>query len=82
VGPGHLPAELRPAPREAPASADASGLPYRAARAVFEEQYISALLARHKGSVAAAAKAAGMSRAHFYELLKKHGMDLARFSGG
>jgi len=79
---GHLPGELRPARQEAPLAGDTSGLPYRAAKAIFEEQYIRALLARHEGSVAAAASAAGMSRAHFYELLKKHTIDLARYTSG
>ncbi|HUT31985.1 MAG TPA: sigma-54 dependent transcriptional regulator [Planctomycetota bacterium] len=80
VRPEHLPAELRPRKQEAPPAADASGLPYRAAKAIFEEQYIKALLARHAGSVATAARAAGMSRAHFYELLRKHSIDLARYT--
>ncbi len=78
----HLPAELRPAKQGAAPAGDTSSLPYRAAKAVFEEQYICSLLARYEGSVAAAATAAGMSRAHFYELLKKHSIDLARYTSG
>jgi len=78
VRPEHLPAELRPQKPAAPTPLDASALGFRAAKAAFERQYVEALLARHEGSVAAAAKAAGMSRAHFYELIKKHHIDLAR----
>jgi two-component system response regulator GlrR len=72
VLPEHLPTELRPRKQEAPATTDIAGLSFRAAKGVFERDYVEALLRRHEGSVAAAAKAAGMSRAHFYELLKKH----------
>ncbi len=76
----HLPSELRPRKQEPPALPDSASLTFRAAKAVFEKHYIEAVLTRHEGSVADAAKAAGMSRAHFYELLKKHHLELAEFA--
>src|SRR5262249_44667722 len=41
---------------------------------VFEHAYLTDLLARHDGNVAAAARAAGVDRIHFYRLLWKHGL--------
>ena len=78
--PEHLPTELRPRKKELPAIPDGAHLAFRAAKNLFEKRYIEALIARHEGSVAAAAEAAGMSRAHFYELLKKHSLDLAQYA--
>ena len=81
IRPEHLPLDLRS--RQAAAEAappPAEDLTFREARSRFEKQYLQALLTRHGGSVAAAAKSAGMSRAHFYELIKKHGIELSRFS--
>ena len=50
-------------------------LPYKEARSQlldsFERSYVSALLARHKGNVLRAAEAAGVSRKHLYELMRK-----------
>lgn len=40
----------------------------------FEREYLSALLRRHKGNASAAARATGMSRAHFYRLLQRSGL--------
>ena len=40
----------------------------------FERSYLQAVLARNEGSVAAAARAAGVDRIHFYRLLWKHGL--------
>jgi transcriptional regulator with PAS, ATPase and Fis domain len=40
----------------------------------FERSYLGAVLARHENNVAAAARAAGVDRIHFYRLLWKHGM--------
>jgi DNA-binding NtrC family response regulator len=75
----HLPLELRPEQRPAP-PADASELTFREAKGEFEKHYLETLLTKHDGSVATAAKAAGMSRAHFYELIKKYDIDLPRYS--
>ncbi|MEO8551083.1 MAG: helix-turn-helix domain-containing protein, partial [Kofleriaceae bacterium] len=41
---------------------------------VFEHAYLTALLARHGGNVAAAARAAGVDRAHLYRLLWRNGL--------
>jgi two-component system, NtrC family, response regulator GlrR len=52
--------------------------PLKLARAqwndAFEVRYLEALLARHGDNVAAAARAAGVNRVHFYRLLWKHGL--------
>jgi DNA-binding NtrC family response regulator len=40
----------------------------------FEHAYLVELLAHQRGSVTAAARAAGVDRAHFYRLLWKHGL--------
>jgi len=84
VLPEHLPSELRPRKEDtaAAAAADMAGLNFRSAKAIFERDYVEALLRRHGGSVAAAAKAADMSRAHFYELLKRHQIGVPRRARG
>lgn len=50
-------------------------LPYKEARAQllesFERAYVAALLDRHPGNVLRAAEAAGVSRKHLYELIRK-----------
>jgi DNA-binding NtrC family response regulator len=38
----------------------------------FERAYLDALLARHKGNLTQAAQAAGLSRKHLYDLIKKY----------
>lgn len=40
----------------------------------FEHRYLEGQLARHHGNVSAAARAAGVDRAHFYRLLWKYGL--------
>jgi transcriptional regulator with GAF, ATPase, and Fis domain len=40
----------------------------------FERLYLEAVLSRHDNNVAAAARAAGVDRIHFYRLLWKHGL--------
>lgn len=40
----------------------------------FEKRYLEAILRRHDDRVSAAARAAGMDRAHFYRLLWKYGL--------
>ncbi len=68
-----LPGEAGAAPGPAPADPD---LPYATARRHalddFERRYLEALLARHKGKVAQAARAAGMDRVYLYKLLQRH----------
>lgn len=50
-------------------------LPYKEAKerllSRFEDEYVQALLKRHRGNVTAAAKAAGVSRKHLYALMRK-----------
>jgi two-component system, NtrC family, response regulator GlrR len=69
-----------PLPPGAAASADAAlagePVPLKTARdravRVFEHAYLTEMLARHDGNVAAAARAAGVDRVQFYRLLWKH----------
>jgi len=53
-------------------------LPYEVARRqaldAFERDYVTQALARHDGSVAAAARAAGVNRTYFHRLLSRHGV--------
>jgi DNA-binding NtrC family response regulator len=46
---------------------------YREARAAWTRSYLERLMANHGGSVAQAAKAAGLDRIHLYRLLRSHG---------
>ena len=80
IQPDHLPLELRPAEHRPAPPSEKAELTFREAKNDFEKRYLKTVLGKHKGSVAAAAEAAGMSRAHFYELIKKHKIDLASFS--
>jgi DNA-binding NtrC family response regulator len=79
IEPEHLPLELRPSDQAA-APPDTADMTFREAKSEFEKQYLETLLAKHQGTVAAAAEAAGMSRAHFYELIKKYNIDLQRYA--
>jgi transcriptional regulator with PAS, ATPase and Fis domain len=67
-----------PPPPSTPQLEIDSSEPLRAARerfvSYFERSYLEAVLARHDDNVAAAARAAGVDRIHFYRLLWKHGM--------
>ena len=49
------------------------------ARAEFEKAYLVRLLQHSSGSAAKAAEIAGKYRADFYDLLKKHGINLQAF---
>jgi DNA-binding NtrC family response regulator len=77
LGPG-APASAAPLEAAPPVVDDA--LPYADARqlalASFERRYLEALLARHHGRVAAAARFAGVGRVYLYRLLAKHGIKL------
>jgi len=69
---------LPPPAREREPDALPVGLPLKEAREMwtsrFEARYLDALLTQHGGNVAAAARAAGVHRVHFYRLLWKHGL--------
>ncbi len=45
----------------------------------FEKIYIEGLLLTHKGNISHAAQAAGKHRRAFWELIRKHGIDVDRF---
>ena len=49
------------------------------ALAAFERSYLEALLTRHQGSAAAAAREAGIARSYLYKMLEQHGVDPAKF---
>jgi two-component system response regulator GlrR len=53
--------------------------PLKEAKDSFEKSYLIYLLELCKGNVSKAAKMAGKYRADFYDLLKKHGLDIAAF---
>jgi DNA-binding NtrC family response regulator len=83
LGDPNLPPALETCPPPPPDSAPDllqidSSEPLRAARerflSYFERSYLEAVLARHENNVAAAARAAGVDRIHFYRLLWKHGV--------
>lgn len=52
-----------------------SSLPYKEAKAqlllTFDRSYVGALMERHRGNVQQAAAAAGLSRKHLYELMRR-----------
>ena len=56
----------------------AAALSYKEAREQllngFERTYIRAMLDEHQGNVTHAAKAAGIARKHFHELMNKHAL--------
>ena len=63
-------------------AAQPSEEPFKIAKAraieVFEQQYLNELLARHKGNVTGAARAAEVDPAWIFRLVKRHGIDLAK----
>jgi len=65
------------APAEGASGPDMS-LPLKDARErwnrLFERQYVEEMLRRHAGNAAAAARAAGVDRMHFYRLVWRHGL--------
>jgi DNA-binding NtrC family response regulator len=54
-------------------------MPFKAAKeqllASFERAYLEALLPRHGGVVSRAAEAAGLSRKHLHDLIRRLGLD-------
>jgi two-component system response regulator GlrR len=53
--------------------------PLREAKEAYEKDYLIQLLDFCKGNVSQAARIAGKYRADFYELIKKHNLDISRF---
>ncbi|HEY5752004.1 MAG TPA: sigma-54 dependent transcriptional regulator [Chthoniobacterales bacterium] len=45
----------------------------------FERAYIEGLLSVHRGNISGAARAAGKNRRSFWELIRKHGIEAARY---
>src|SRR4029077_16967097 len=71
------------APRPSPATA--SGvleLPFKEAKAAlvesFERDYLTALLARHRGNISRAASEAGIDRNYIHRLVKKYSLEVDR----
>ncbi|MGE0784910.1 MAG: sigma-54-dependent transcriptional regulator [Sandaracinaceae bacterium] len=66
-------------PRELVASPDGSLLTMREAREAFDRAYLEEALARSQGNVSKAARMAERHRTDFHDLLRRHGIDAARF---
>ena len=71
----------RPAPSPG-ASSDMLDLPFKEAKAAlvesFERDYLTALLARHRGNISRAAAEAGIDRNYIHRLVKKYGLEVDR----
>ncbi len=72
-----------PAPRPpAVAASDVLELPFKEAKAAlvesFERDYLTALLARHRGNISRAAAEAGIDRNYIHRLVKKYGLEVDR----
>jgi len=76
LGAGHVLLPRAPAGRESP-----GGFQEAKARTVaqFEAAYIRELLVLHRGNISRAAKAADKNRRAFWELIRKHGIDVQAF---
>ncbi len=65
-----------------PPGADVLELPFKEAKAAlvesFERDYLSALLARHRGNISRAASEAGIDRNYIHRLVKKYGLEVDR----
>ena len=70
------------APATGPAAADVLELPFKEAKAAlvesFERDYLTALLARHRGNISRAAAEAGIDRNYIHRLVKKYGLEVDR----
>ncbi|HEV7556469.1 MAG TPA: sigma 54-interacting transcriptional regulator [Kofleriaceae bacterium] len=75
------PARPASAPSTAP-GADVLELPFKEAKAAlvesFERDYLTALLARHRGNISRAASEAGIDRNYIHRLVKKYGLEVDR----
>jgi anaerobic nitric oxide reductase transcription regulator len=87
---GGVDAALADAPEGGPGiAADAAfgraelpGQTLREATDAFQRRWMEAALARHGGSMAAAAREAGMDRSNFHRLARRLGVDSGRSAGG
>jgi DNA-binding NtrC family response regulator len=65
-----------------PSNADVLELPFKEAKAAlvesFERDYLTALLARHKGNISRAAAEAGIDRNYIHRLVKKYNLEVER----
>ncbi|MGE0870588.1 MAG: sigma 54-interacting transcriptional regulator [Kofleriaceae bacterium] len=65
-----------------PSNADVLDLPFKEAKAAlvesFERDYLTALLARHRGNISRAAAEAGIDRNYIHRLVKKYGLEVDR----
>jgi two-component system, NtrC family, response regulator GlrR len=77
----HRPATSPPATSTA-TSGDVLDLPFKEAKAAlvesFERDYLTALLARHRGNISRAAAEAGIDRNYIHRLVKKYGLEVDR----
>jgi DNA-binding NtrC family response regulator len=68
--------------RPASASSGVQELPFKEAKAAlvesFERDYLTALLARHRGNISRAAAEAGIDRNYIHRLVKKYGLEVDR----
>jgi two-component system response regulator GlrR len=65
-----------------PPAAAAGSTSLREAKARFERAYIEDLLMAHQGNISKAARAAHKNRRAFWELIRKHQIDVERFRPG
>jgi DNA-binding NtrC family response regulator len=77
---GLLPSAPPPAPGSGPVTTTLDvGAPLRPQRDALvesiERDYLTRLLEAHRGNASAAIRASGLSRVHFYELLRRHGLE-------
>ena len=65
-----------------PSNPDVLDLPFKEAKAAlvegFERDYLTALLARHRGNISRAAAEAGIDRNYIHRLVKKYGLEVER----
>ncbi len=68
--------------QRATSNADVLELPFKEAKAVlvesFERDYLTALLARHRGNISRAAAEAGIDRNYIHRLVKKYNLEVDR----
>jgi len=73
---------MRPSAPVPGASGDVLDLPFKEAKAAlvesFERDYLTALLARHRGNISRAAAEAGIDRNYIHRLVKKYGLEVDR----